>query len=222
MKKIGIYIIIFILVILFRENICYFYGNVLGVFKLDNNYYDAIIDLKEEKIKYLENEYKNYDEFSKNIDLIDYNYKLSKIIFKKSYNTNKYLIQYGSNDKVSKGLAVTNEYGLIGKITNVENKTSEFTTLKELKDVGVVINDIPGKLNYDYNKESFIVSDISNYDRVYINDEVYTSGYGTIKEKLYIGKVVKIEQEIITKKIYVKSEVDFNKLNYVLIVGDFN
>ena len=51
MKKLGIYIIIFILVILFRDNICFFYGNVLGIFKLDNNYYDSIITLKDEKIE---------------------------------------------------------------------------------------------------------------------------------------------------------------------------
>ena len=59
MKKIGIYIVIFILVIMFRDNISFFYGNVLGVFKLDNNYYESIIDLKNDKIKYLENEIKS-------------------------------------------------------------------------------------------------------------------------------------------------------------------
>ena len=47
MKKIGIYIIIFILVVLLRNNIVFFYGNVLGTFKLDNNYYDSIIKLKD-------------------------------------------------------------------------------------------------------------------------------------------------------------------------------
>lgn len=220
MKKIGIYVIIFLLVILLRDNICFFYGNLLGVFKLDNKYYDAIIDLKDERIEYLENEYKKYNEFSKNIELIDYDYKVSKIIFKESYNTDKYKIQFGSNNNIMNGIAVTNEYGLVGKITNVDKITSEFTILKALKDVGVVVNDIPGKLNYDYDSELFIISDISNYDKVYVNDEVYTNGYGTIKEKLYIGKVVKVENSTISKKIYVKSEVDFNNLNYVLIVGD--
>lgn len=222
MKKIGLYIIIFIIVILFRENICFFYANILGVFKMDNNYYDAIINLKDERIHYLEKEFNNYDKFSKDIDLLNYDYKISKIIYKKSYNTDKYKIQFGKNSKVLEGMAVTNEKGLVGKITHVENETSEFTTLKELDDIGVVINDVYGKLNYDYKKELFIVTDISNYDKVYINDEVYTSGYGTIKEKLYIGKVVKIDNDFISKKIYVKSNVDFNNLNYVLIVGDFN
>ena len=222
MKKMGIYVIIFILVILLRDNICFFYGNILGVFKLDNNYYEGIIKIKDEKIKYLEKEYKTYDNFSKDIKLLNYDYKVSKIIFKKSYDTNKYKIQYGANDYVTNGLGVINEDGLVGKITTVNNKTSEFTTLKELKDVGVTINQVPGKLNYDYDKELFIVSDISNYDKVYVNDEVYTSGYGTIKEKLYIGKVVRIENDSISKKVYVKSDVNFNNLNYVLIVGDLN
>jgi len=222
MRKIGVYIIIFLLVILLRNNISYFYGNILGVFKLDNKYYEGIINLKDEEIKYLKNEYKNYDKFTKNLSLIDYDYKVSKILYKESYNTDKYKIQYGKDNNIKKGMAVTNEYGLVGKITSVDKNSSIFTILKELEDISIVINDVYGKLNYNYDVESFIVSDISNYDKVHINDKVYTSGYGTIKEKLYIGKVSKIENNNISKKIFVKSEVNFNNLNYVLIVGDFN
>ena len=222
MKKIGIYVIIFILVILFRDNICFFYGNVLGVFKLDNSYYDGIIKLKDEKINYLETEIKTLNEFSKDLEKINYNYKVSKIIYKESYNTGKYKIQYGTLDKVSNGLAVTNEYGLIGKITNTNKHTSELTTLKDLKDTSVVVNDSYGKLNYDYKSNTFIISDISNYDKVHINDEVYTSGYGSIKEKLYIGKVTKVNTKDFKKEVYINIPVDFNNLNYVLIVGEFN
>ena len=63
---------------------------------------------------------------------------------------------------------------------------------------------------------------ISNYDKVYVNDLVYTSGYGSIKEKLLIGKVIKVDNNDISKKIVINSVVDFNNLNYVLIVGDFS
>lgn len=221
MKKIGIYVIIFIMIILLRNNISFFYGNLLGVFKLDNNYYDAIIELKDEKIEYLTKEYKEYDEFSKSLNLIDYKYKISKILYKNSYNTNKYTIQYGENNDISKGLGVTNEFGLVGKISDVDELTSTLTTLKDLKDISVVINDNYGKLNYNYELNEFIVTDISNYDNVYVNNKVYTSGYGTIKENLYIGKVIRVENDTISKKVYIKSDVNFNDLNYVLIVGDF-
>ena len=221
MKKLGIYIIIFLLVILLRDNIAFFYGNILGVFKLDNSYYEGVIKLKDEKITYLENELNTLNEFSSKLDRINYTYIVSKITYKESYNTTKYIIQYGSNDNVSIGLAVTNEYGLIGKITKVNKHTSELTTIKDLKDLSVVINESYGKLNYDYNNDLFIISDISNYDKVHINDEVYTSGYGTIKEKLYIGKVTNIEVKDFKKIIYITSLVNFNNLNYVLIVGDF-
>ena len=77
-----------------------------------------------------------------------------------------------------------------------------------------------GKLNYDYETNTFTIYDISNYDKVYVNDLVYTSGYGSIKEKLLIGKVVKVDNSDISKKIVINSVVDFNNLNYVLIVGD--
>ena len=43
-----------------------------------------------------------------------------------------------------------NEYGLVGKITKVDDNTSEFAILKNLKDISVVINGSYGKLNYDY------------------------------------------------------------------------
>lgn len=221
MRKIGIYIIIFILVILFRENICFFYGNVLGVFKLDNNYYDSVITLKDEKISYLENEINSITEFSKNLERIEYNYKVSKIIYKESYNFGKYKLQYGKSDGIKKGMAVTNEFGLIGKITNVSDKTSELTILKDLDDVSVVVNNSYGKLNYDYETNTFYITDISNYDKVYVNDLVYTSGYGSIKEKLIIGRVKKVDNTDISKKVIINSVVDFDELNYVLIVGDF-
>ena len=221
MKKIGIYVIIFILVVMFRDNICFFYGNILGIFKLDNTYLEGVIKLKEQEINYLKEEIQNINEFSKNLYQIEYNYLISKVIFKDSYNTSKYKIQYGKNNNISIGLGIINEYGLVGKVTQVDNNTSEFTILKELSDVSVSINDCIGKMNYNYEEETFIISDISNYDTVYINHEVYTSGYGSIKERLYIGKVEKVVNDIYSKKVYVKSEVDFDKLNYLLIVGDF-
>ena len=221
MKKIYISLFILLFVFLLRDNFAFFLGNIFGVFKLDNNYYDGIIKLKDEKIDYLEKEINNINDFSSKLDKISYNYKVSKITYKETYNTNKYIIQYGNNDNIIKGLAVTNEYGLIGKVTKVNKNTSELTTLRDLKDVSVVVNTSYGKLNYDYEKDIFVISDISNYDTVHVNDVVYTSGYGIIKEKLYIGKVTSIELKDFKKEIFVKSSVDFNNLNYVLIVGDF-
>lgn len=220
-KKILLSLIICLLIILFRDNICFFIGNVFGVFKIDNNYYDAIIDIKDDKINYLENEIKESDTFLSNIRLINYNYLVSKVIYKESYSMGNFIIQYGSNNNVSDGLGVINEYGVVGKITKVDKKVSELTLLRDIKDLSVKINDTYGKLNYNYDKDEFVISDISNYDKVYVNDKVYTSGYGSIKESLYIGKVKKIENEDISKKIIVDTDVDFNNINYVLIVGDF-
>ena len=67
-----------------------------------------------------------------------------------------------------------------------------------------------------------IVGDFFNSQKtkVYVNDLVYTSGYGTIKEKLLIGKVIKVDNSDISKKVMINTVVDFNNLNYVLIVGD--
>ena len=222
MKKLGIYIIIFTLTILFRNNICFMYGNILGVFKLDNDYKDAIINVKEEKIKYLENEISSLNNFSSSLEYIKYDYKVSKVLFKDTYNSNVYNIQFGKEDKITMGSGVINEYGFVGKITNVNSKTCELTTMKKIKNISVKINDSYGKMSYSDKDDLFIVKGISNYDKVYVNDEVYTSGYGTIKENLYIGKVIKVINKDYEKELLVKSNVDFNNINYILIVGDFN
>ena len=220
MKKIGIYLIISIIIILLRENIAYFYGNALGVFKLDNNYLEGVIKLKDEKIKYLENELDESYSFNKFLDNISYNYKISKVLYKYPYKEGKYRIKHGLNDKVNKGMAVVNEYGFIGKIVDVDNISSDLLLLTHLKDVSVVVNSSFGKMNYDEVKNSFVISDISNYDKVYVNDEVYTSGYGSIKERLYIGKVIRVDTLDYEKRVIVESSVNFNNINYCLIVGD--
>ena len=74
-----------------------------------------------------------------------------------------------------------------------------------------------------HNSRSFrprlIISNISNYDDIDLNDEVYTSTLGSIKDKIYVGKVNKISSLATEKIIYVKSNVDIKDVNYLYVVG---
>ena len=70
-----------------------------------------------------------------------------------------------------------------------------------------------------YENGYFIIRNITNYDNVSINDDVYTSTLGNVKEKIYIGKVADIKITDIEKVLYVKSDVDFDNINYLYVVG---
>jgi len=115
-------------------------------------------------------------------------------------------------------MAVINEDGLVGVISSTDKTVSEMKLLHNIDNLSVRINNLYGKLVYEDGKLK--IKDISRENVININDEVYTSTLGTIKEKLYIGKVVKVSDGVIEKEIIVESKVDFNKLNYLLVVGD--
>ena len=72
----------------------------------------------------------------------------------------------------------------------------------------------------EYDGKYLNVKDISREANINLNDEVYTSTLGNIKEKLYIGRVINLEDKTISKEIIIESNVDFNNLNYLLIIGD--
>lgn len=209
-----------LIIILFRSNIIIFFNNIFNLFLEKNNYEEAEKLVLEEKIKYLEEEYNNLNNFKEALPkYANYEYLVSRVIYRDNYlNDSKINILGGKDKGVKKGMVVVNEYGMVGVINKVEDKMSEVTILSNATNISVNIRDSYGKLEYKNNK--FEVSDISHDEIIRLNDEVYTSTLGNIKEKLYIGKVVSVETNDLEKKIIVESAVDFHKLNYLLIVGD--
>lgn len=221
MKKFNVLIIIlFLFLILFRDNILILFNNVYNLFFSKNNYQEAEIVVLEEKVKYLENEYNKLNEFKNTVSLYaNYNYLVTRVIFRENYFCNtKIIIEGGSEDNVKSGMAVINEDGLVGIIGNVDKNTSELVLLYNVKNLSVRINDNYGKLVYEDNLLK--IKDISRDVFINLNDEIYTSTLGNIKEKIYIGKVESFIDKTIEKEIILKSDVDFLKLNYLLIVGD--
>ena len=206
--------------ILFRDSVLIYFNNIYNLFFEKNDYKSAEIIILEEKVKYLENEYKELSNFKENISFYaNYNYLVSRVIYKENYlyNSNIY-IEGGKSSGINTGMAVVNEYGLVGVIGKVSENTSELLTLTNTYNLSVNIGDYYGKLTYD--GENLKIEDISRDANINLNDEVYTSTLGSIKEKIYIGKVVEVNDKTIEKDIVIKTNVDFNKLNYLLIVGD--
>lgn len=221
MKRLSLLtIVLLVCLIICRNNILIFFNNFYNMFFLRNDYEEAEIILLEEKVRYLESEYDKLNDFKENLSLYaDYNYVVTRMIYRENYFYNaRVLIEGGENLGVSEGMAVINEEGLVGIISDVSKNVSEIKLLHTIDNLSVSINDLYGKLVYEDGKLK--IKDISRENVVNINDEVYTSTLGNIKEKLYIGKVVEVRDGVIEKEIVVESKVDFNNLNYLLVVGD--
>lgn len=218
MKKFNIFVLL--LIILFRSNILLFFNNVFCLFFVKNDYNEAEKMVLKSKIDYLEDEYNSLKSFNDNLGLYaNYNYLVTRVVYKENYFYNsRVYISGGENKNFKKGMAVLNEKGLVGVIDQVENKMSRIKLLTDTDNISVSIRDSYGKLVYKDNK--FKVVDISIYDDIKLNDLVYTTGFGNIKEKLYIGKVKEVNDNDIEKEIIIESEVLFNELNYLLVVGD--
>ena len=221
MKRFNVFVVILLLLmILFRDNVLIIFNNVYNLFRKQNDYKEAEILVLEEKVKYLENEYNELNNFKKSLSLYaNYNYLVTRVIFRENYFYNaKLILEGGSDDKIKSGMAVINENGLVGIIGDVYKNTCELILLSNVKNLSVNINGTYGKLIYEDNL--FKIKDISRDANINLNDEVYTSTLGNIKEQIYIGKVDSFKDKTIEKEIVIESDVDFLNLNYLLIVGD--
>jgi len=221
LKRISLLtIILLVSLILFRNNILILFNNVYNLIFYKNDIKNAEIKILEEKINYLEKEYDELNNFKNKLPIYaNYNYLVSRLITRENYLYNaEILIEGGSNLNVKKGMAVVNECGLVGVVDSVRKNVSKIRLLQNIENLSVNINGSYGKLVYKNNK--FVVKDISRDVLINLNDEVYTSTLGNIKEKLYVGRVSGVKNDVIEKEIVVESLVDFNNINYLLVVGD--
>lgn len=147
-----------------------------------------------------------------------YHYVLTKMSYRSIYDSQEIYIKGGNEDGFAVNYAVVNSEGLVGVVSDVNESTSKVKLLTGVPNLSVKINDTYGTLS-SYEDGLLVISNISNYSKVNLNDEVYTSTLGAIKERLLLGTVYRIEDNDISKKIFVKSKVDFNNLNYLYVVG---
>lgn len=208
-------LIILFLLILYKGVFINLVSNITSSFKNNEDPHIAQINILNEKIKHLENEYKTIT----NIEpYAEYNYTLTRLSYLASYDASRFFIRGGLNLDFKENYILLNSLGVVGVINKVYKDYSEATFLTDVSSLSVRINDAYGTLS-GYENGLFILNDLSNYDNVSLNDEVYTSSLGIIKENLFIGTVYKIEKTNYKKKIYVKSKVDFKDINYLYVVG---
>lgn len=205
-----------------------------------NKLYDKYLNLnkKYNKLKLKELEYeeskKEIKELKKILKLnndLKTNYINASVIIRDiGYYYNELTIDKGIKDKVKKNMAVINEDGLIGVIS----KTSNLNSVVKLITTNDTNNKISVKIKvdndylyglmigYDSKCKYFIVEGIADNKEIPKESIVTTTGLGNdIPSGILIGKVVDIKKDNfdLSRTLLVKSNVNFDNINYVTIIG---
>lgn len=193
------FIVLFLIIIL-KEPIM---QNINNLMYIRNNNLE-IKTLKNQNEE-LEKEYQELLTFKNNIKL-DNNFTITNTL-KTNYDFNKLNIngKYNLNDEV------VNENGLIGIITKTNHNFSEMTYLYSTN-LTIKIDNITGKIISKDQNNNLIIGELSNHNNININDNVY-SLYNT-----YIGKVIKINYEVLDTTILVETPNPRN-INYVAVIS---
>lgn len=212
-KKYKDYILLLIIFLLFI-----FSGNI-------NRFLIAInpnLDTKNIELnydKYLKDELDNIKkinniEFNDDLDL-----QVSRVKYRNVYEYSDTLTIYkGFKNNVFVNDVVLNNDGLIGIVTKTYDYYSIVTLItNKNSNISVKINDAIGILKTINN--TLVVTNINNYEKVNVDDEIYTSGLGNLPDNIYIGKVksINLNNTEIEKVIEVNINNRLEKLDYLFI-----
>ena len=194
-----IFLLIILIVVISRNSLVNLINNTLKSFFIKDN--NIEINYLNSEINRLKNEYNNLLDFKNNIN-INEDYYISNV-YKNNYSFDKLIIN-GTNNNIND--EVLNNDGLIGFISKINDKYSEIKYIYNSR-VPVKINNEYGKIIDSDIDNNLIVSEVEN---VNINDKVYSVNNS------YIGKVIKIDNNNLNKKLTIKT-IDLSNINYVLI-----
>ncbi len=194
-------------------------GNVFSIAK-DDNRYELLSASYEKKIETLEKAIAEYESAYKELKIYEgNNYTIAKVALRDIYDFYDFAI-ISTDTLVKKGSAVINEDGLVGLVDSANKTTAKVKFLTGSVKVSVKIGEVYGMLDeYDAQEDCFIVHNINNYQPIKEGDEVRTSGLQEIDGDLPVGKVKKTETVGVEKRVYVEPYVDFNKLNYLMVIN---
>ena len=169
--------------------------------------------------KYLKEELDNIKKIN-NIEFNnDLNLQVSRVKYRNVYEYSDTLTIYkGFKNNVFVNDVVLNNDGLIGIVTKTYDYYSIVTLItNKSSNISVKINDAIVILKVIDN--TLVVTNINNYEKVNIDDEIYTSGLGNLPDNIYIGKVksINLNNTEIEKVIEVDLNDRLEKLDYVFI-----
>lgn len=217
-KSILVVLISILCLIIFHNNIITLISNISSIFRKDNRL-DLVTNTYKLRVDNLSREISEYESNS-NLDISkDRSLILAKVSLRNIYDIYDYLV-ISTSSMVGDNKAVLNEKGLVG-ITDASSKENAKVRLLTGKNkVSVKINNTYGLLgNYDKKTKLFKMNNLSNYEKIKKGDVVTTSGLNEIPGNIYVGRVVKTKKEGFKEIVYVKSDVDFNDLNYLYVAN---
>lgn len=141
---------------------------------------------------------------------------------------NTLVINKGAKDGIKHNMAVMTNEGLVGRITKVNQFSSQVdlistNTRSNRLSVNILHKDdnVFGLVDhYDDKNGELIVSDINNKDDVKKGDKVVTSGLADqLPSGLYIGEVTKVENDGygLSKQVRIKTGANLSDLNHVYV-----
>lgn len=188
-------------------------------------------ELLETKIENLEYEISLLKENLKLQELLsDYDLINATTIYRNpSYWFNEIVIDKGANDGIKDKMAVITSNGLIGMINSVTKSAATIKLISSFDNKNMISVGIEGKNKYihglisgfDFENNLIIVSGVTNYDYVYDNSKVITTGINdNFPSGLLVGYVDKITNSKydISKTLYVKSNQNFGDIRYVSVI----
>ena len=214
-KKYKDYIILLIvfLIIIFGSNISSIFMLFDTNLKLDNITNTYCKSVEQDYNALLDS---NSFQLRSNLNLI-----ISKVMFRDIYEYKDTLKIYkGSSDKITEGMAVIVDNGLVGIIEDTKKNYSTVRLItNKNSNISVRIKDYYGILKMSNNR--LVVSDLNNYNDINVGDLIYTSGIGNVTGDLYVGKVkeIRLNNTEIEKNIIVELDYDIDNLNYLYVVS---
>lgn len=214
-KKYKDYIILLIvfLIIIFGSNISSIFMLFDTNLKLDNITNTYCKSVEQDYNALLDS---NSFQLQSNLNLI-----ISKVMFRDIYEYKDTLKIYkGSSDKITEGMAVIVDNGLVGIIEDTKKNYSTVRLItNKNSNISVRIKDYYGILKMSDNR--LVVSDLNNYNDINVGDLIYTSGIGNVTGDLYVGKVkeIRLNNTEIEKNIIVELDYDIDNLNYLYVVS---
>ncbi|WP_342610354.1 rod shape-determining protein MreC [Staphylococcus hsinchuensis] len=141
---------------------------------------------------------------------------------------NKLVINQGAKNGIDKNMAVMTSKGLVGRITKVNQFSSQvdlITTKARSNRLSVNIQhkgkNVFGLIDhYDSKNEELVISDVDNKDKIKKGDKVVTSGLADqLPKGIYIGEVTKVQNDEygLSKQVKIKTAADLSDLNHVYV-----
>ncbi|MBD3290679.1 rod shape-determining protein MreC [candidate division KSB1 bacterium] len=158
----------------------------------------------------------------------DYELVAAKVIGRNSSGfMNQILLDVGEKDSINKNMPIVLPDGLVGKIYRVEENFSIGHLILDQNfrvSAKVQRSSINGIIGWE-SERSCSFNEIPNRSDVQAGDLVVTSGYSDIfPEGIYIGKITDARdtQRDLFMNVTVKPDIDFNRLEEVLIITKYN